>query len=60
MRWLKMTVVPLPVARESPRRREPVARFVRTEVMDSSWYGRSWILGVPSWLDGLDEENPLD
>ena len=54
-----MTVLPLPVARERPRRRAPLAKFVRTEVMDSSWYGRSWILGVPSYLDGLDEENLL-
>ena len=48
MRWLKMTVLPLPVASERPRRREPLARFVRTEVMDSSWYGRSWIVVVRS------------
>jgi hypothetical protein len=57
MRWLKMTVLPLPVASERPRRREPLARFVRTEVMDSSWYGRSWIVGVPSWFDDFDEHS---
>jgi len=41
-----MTVLPLPVARERPRRRAPWDRLVRTEVIDSSWYGRSWMLGV--------------
>lgn len=53
-----MTVLPLPVARERPRRREPWARLMRTEVMDSSWYGRSWMLEGPLLCSGLDVVKP--
>lgn len=60
MRWLKITVLPLPVARERPRRRAPWETLVRTEVIDSSWYGRSWMVGVPLlWLGVAEVDESL-
>jgi hypothetical protein len=61
MRWLKMTVLPLPVARERPRRRAPWDKLVRTEVIDSSWYGRSWMAEGPLLGLGVDvDKNEVD
>ena len=40
MRCVKMTVFPLPVARDTPSRLCPLSRYDSTDWMHSSWYSR--------------------
>ena len=58
---MKLTVFPLPVARDIPRRLLPCSKLARTAWMHSSWYCRSWIFsgalggGIAIWKGVLGD-----